>query len=139
MCGLTPSPLVFCHLTPPPLCRSLLTTFKKLECDEKRTRKVENSRIDYVCAGFLAFLRLGFPRNFLHFRLKSLRFVRNSCAAEIHAFQRKFLRFTQNSCVLGEIIAPFKILAFQLKFLRFTQNSCVLGEMFVPFKILSFQ
>ena len=67
---------------------------------------------------------------------KSLRFVRNSCAAEIFAFcselllPSKFLRFSGNSCVLLKILAPVKILAFCSKFLRppnflrFAQNYC---------------
>ena len=72
-----------------------------------------------VAVGFLAFLGLAFPRNFLRFRLKSLRFARNSCAAEILAFwgtflrSSKFMRFSENSCVLLRVIAPIKFLAFQ--------------------------
>ena len=56
----------------------------------------------------------------------------------ILAFCPNFLCDAQNSCVLGEIIAPFKILAFQRKFLRpwkflhFAQISCVM------LKILTF-
>ena len=78
-----------------------------------------------VAVGFLAFLRLAFPRNFLRFRLKSLRFARNSCAL-------------QNPCFLLEILALFKILAFCPKFLR-SRNSCVLGDILVLFKIHAFQ